>query len=341
MSEPLLTVDALTKSFPVVRGASLRRTIGTITAVDAVSLELHHGETLGLVGESGCGKSTLARCILRLTEPTSGRVRFAGRDIGACDRRELRRLRSKMQIIFQDPYASLNPRMTVQALIAEPLTVHGVVNGRERTRERVAELLRMVGLTPEAARRYPHAFSGGQRQRIGIARALATEPELLILDEPVSALDVSSRVQILTLLDSLQQQLGLAYLFIAHDLSLVRYISHRVAVMYLGRIVETATCEELFEHPQHPYTQALLAAVPVPDPLEERRRARIRLEGEAEDRHTEVTGCSFRPRCTRAQAVCAEREPELRAHDGGAHLSACFFAGPATVQQLEKEVSDA
>ena len=322
--EPLLSVDALTKSFPVVRGASLRRTIGSIAAVGGVSFELRAGETLGIVGESGCGKSTLARCVLRLIEPSSGRVTFAGRDVGACGPGELRRLRRSMQIIFQDPYASLNPRMTVQALIRESLQVHGLVESRAQARERVAELLRLVGLAPEHAGRYPHSFSGGQRQRIGIARALATEPQLLILDEPVSALDVSSRAQILTLLEALQDQLGLAYLFIAHDLSLVRYISHRVAVMYLGRFVETADRDALFDHPQHPYTRALLDAVPVPDPSVQRRRARVVLRGEAVDSTTR--GCSFRERCPLAQAVCADSEPELVAHNGDSHLTACFFA---------------
>lgn len=335
--EPLLSVEALTKSFPLVRGQSLRRTIGSVAAVAGVSFELHAGETLGVVGESGCGKSTLARCILRLIEPSSGRVTFAGRDVGALSPHDLRRLRRSMQIIFQDPYASLNPRMTVEALIREPLQVHGLVSNRAQARERVAELLRLVGLAPEHAGRYPHSFSGGQRQRIGIARALATEPQLLILDEPVSALDVSSRAQILTLLETLQQQLSLAYLFVAHDLSLVRYISHRVAVMYLGRFVETAGRDALFDHPQHPYTRALLDAVPVPDPAVQRRRTRVHLRGEALD--STIAGCSFRERCPLARSVCADSEPPLVAHDCDSHLTACFFAAEQHPAITPQEVS--
>ena len=327
MSGPLLEVETLTKAFPIVRGGSLRRTVGTLTAVDRVSLTLSAGETLGLVGESGCGKSTLARCILRLIEPCSGRVIFDGRDVGSCDGRQLRGLRREMQIVFQDPYASLNPRMTVEALLAEPLLVHRLVTNRRRARARVGELLRLVGLRPEHADRYPHSFSGGQRQRVAIARVLATEPRLLILDEPVSALDVSTRAQILALLESLQARLGLSYLFIAHDLSLVRYISNRVAVMYLGRIVETASQEELFAHPEHPYTQALLSAVPAPDPVRERRRRRLRLLGEAEADQAAGIGCSFRGRCPRARPACSDEEPQLEPRHRPHHETACFFAG--------------
>jgi oligopeptide/dipeptide ABC transporter ATP-binding protein len=325
VSTPLLEVRDVRKAFPIVRGRSLRRSIGEIRAVDGVSLTLAAGETLGLVGESGCGKSTLARCILRLLEPTAGAVRFGGRDVLASSQRELRNLRREMQIIFQDPYGSLNPRMRVAQLVAEPLRVHAMTGGRHETRARVAELLSLVGLSPEHADRYPHSFSGGQRQRIGIARALASEPKLLILDEPVSALDVSSRAQILALLEDLQARLGLAYLFVSHDLSVVRYISQRVAVMYLGKIVELAPRDDLFGHPRHPYTQALLSAVPVPDPERERRRRRIHLPGEATADGALLEACRFRTRCPLARPACAEKEPPLRALGPPDHEAACFF----------------
>ena len=324
-SAPLLAVRDLRKTFPIVRGRALRRSIGEIRAVDGVSLTLAAGETLGLVGESGCGKSTLARCILRLVEPTAGEIEFDGRDVRATDPRELRGVRRDMQIIFQDPYGSLDPRMRVEQLVAEPLRVHGVTASRRETRARVKELLALVGLAPEHADRYPHSFSGGQRQRIGIARALATEPKLLILDEPVSALDVSSRAQVLALLEDLQARLGLAYLFVSHDLSVVRYVSARVAVMYLGKIVELAPRDELFGHPQHPYTQALLSAVPVPDPARERRRRRIRLSGEAAADRAMAGACAFVTRCPVARSACAESEPILEAADASRHETACFF----------------
>ena len=274
-SRPLLEVEDLVKDFAIVRGGAIRRTVGAVRAVDGVSLAIGAGETLALVGESGCGKSTLARCILRLVQPSSGSVRFGGRDVLAHDRRTLRRLRPEMQIVFQDPYGSLDPRMTVAQLIAEPLAVHGLGGDRRARAQRVRELLGMVGLGPEHAARHPHAFSGGQRQRIAIARALATEPKLLVLDEPVSALDTSTRAQILALLAELQQRLGVSYLLVAHDLALVRAVAHRVAVMYLGRIVELGECDRLFAAPAHPYTRALLSAVPIPDPRLERRRQRI------------------------------------------------------------------
>jgi oligopeptide/dipeptide ABC transporter ATP-binding protein len=325
MSAPLLAVDDLRKVFPIVRGRALRRTIGEIRAVDGVSLTLAPGETLGLVGESGCGKSTLARCILRLLEPTSGQITFDGRDVRASDGDELRRLRRDMQIIFQDAYGSLNPRMRVAQLLAEPLRVHGVTGSRNQTQARVRDLLGLVGLAPEHADRYPHSFSGGQRQRIGIARALSTEPKLLILDEPVSALDVSSRAQILALLEDLQARLGLSYLFVSHDLSVVRYISTRVAVMYLGKIVELASRDELFGSPRHPYTQALLSAVPIPDPERERRRKRVRVTGEAVADGAIAGACPFLARCPLARPACAESEPGLEAAASPGHEAACFF----------------
>ncbi|HWF25140.1 MAG TPA: oligopeptide/dipeptide ABC transporter ATP-binding protein [Solirubrobacteraceae bacterium] len=332
MSTPLLAVRDLRKTFPIVRGRALRRSIGEIRAVDGVSLTLGAGETLGLVGESGCGKSTLARCILRLLEPTAGEIEFDGRDVRATDRRELRGVRRDMQIIFQDPYGSLNPRMRVEQLVAEPLRVHGVTASRRETRARVKELLALVGLAPEHADRYPYSFSGGQRQRIGIARALATEPKLLILDEPVSALDVSSRAQILALLEDLQARLGLAYLFVSHDLSVVRYVSARVAVMYLGKIVELAPRDELFGHPRHPYTQALLSAVPVPDPKRERRRRRIRLTGEATADRGPAGACAFVTRCPVGRSACAQSEPALEAANASNHETACFF--PQTLNPI-------
>lgn len=323
MTAPLLDVADVRKLFPIVRGGAIRRTVGTVRAVDGVSLQIGAGETLGLVGESGSGKSTLVRCILRLLEPTSGAITFDGRDVLACDRRELRRLRRDMQIVFQDPYRSLDPRMTVGQLVAEPLHVHGLAGDRAVVRDRVAELLRLVGLAPEHAARVPRAFSGGQRQRIGIARALATQPRLLVLDEPVSALDTSTRAQILALLAELQERLGLSYLFVAHDLALVRAICDRVAVMYLGRVVEIAGRDALFDAPAHPYTQALLSAVPVPDPVLERRRRRIVLRGEAQDGAARGPGCRFAPRCPRARARCAAEDPRL---EGGPHGVACFYA---------------
>jgi peptide/nickel transport system ATP-binding protein/oligopeptide transport system ATP-binding protein len=328
MSATLLEVRDMRKVFPIVRGGSLRRSIGVIRALDGVSFSLGAGETLGLVGESGCGKSTLARCILRLLEPTSGEIHFSGRDVRACDTRELRHLRRDMQIIFQDPYGSLNPRMRVEQLVAEPLRVHGITTSRRETRARVAELLQLVGLAAEHADRYPYSFSGGQRQRIGIARALATEPKLLILDEPLSALDVSSRAQIVALLQDLQARLGLSCLFVSHDLSIVRHICQRVAVMYLGKIVELAPRHELFGRPQHPYTQALLSAVPMPDPKRERQRRRIPLRGEATADPAILEGCSFRTRCPLARQACAESEPPLERAGSSSHEAACFFPEP-------------
>ncbi len=328
MSDSLLEVEHLKKFFPVTKGAILRRNVGRAHAVDDVSFILRRGETLGLVGESGCGKSTLARCILRLIEPSSGRVIFRGEDLLSCTRSRLRLLRRYMQIVFQDPYGSLNPRMTVGELVAEPALFHGLVKGRRDAGQKVGEMLERVGLAPSYARRYPHEFSGGQRQRIGIARALASEPDLLVLDEPISALDVSIQAQILNLLEDLQSQLGLTYLFIAHDLSLVRHLSHRVMVMYLGRVVETGDRDELFENPMHPYTQALLSAVPVVDPRKERRRKRIPLPGVVPSCVDPPDACRFASRCFKAQKVCSEQDPPLDRVAGSGHRAACLFAEP-------------
>jgi oligopeptide/dipeptide ABC transporter ATP-binding protein len=330
VSAELLQVEDLVKVFPVTRGAVLRRTVGLARAVDGVSFSIREGETLGLVGESGSGKTTVARCILRLVQPTSGRILFGGENVASCGRRELRRFRRQVQIVFQDPYGSLNPRMSVSDLIAEPLRFHGLARGRRELGTRIAEVLELVGLSSEQARRYPHAFSGGQRQRIAIARALASEPKLVILDEPVSALDVSIRAQILNLLEDLQSELGLAYLFVAHDLSLVRHISDRVAVMYLGKIVESAGRDDLFEAPQHPYTQALLSAVPVPDPKKERLRQRLPVRGDIPSPFEPPRACRYHTRCFKAQPVCSEHEPPL---DPVAreHRAACFFAEPRRV----------
>ncbi len=319
-SENLLEVRNLVKYFPITKGFIFQRQVGAVKAVDDVSFTIRRGETLGLVGESGCGKTTTGRVILRLMEPTSGEAYFEGRNIFTLAKEELRRMRRDMQIIFQDPYSSLNPRMTVGDIVGEPLEIHNLARGKDKVR-RVQELLEVVGLSPYHANRYPHEFSGGQRQRIGIARALAVNPKLIICDEPVSALDVSIQAQVLNLLGELQKEFGLTYLFIAHDLSVVKHISDRIAVMYLGRIVEVATVDQLFENPQHPYTEALLSAVPIPDPA--MRRERIILPGDVPSPVNPPKGCRFHTRCLYAQASCRVDDPSLVDYWGNGHSVAC------------------
>jgi oligopeptide transport system ATP-binding protein len=309
--EVLVRVRNLKKYFPITRGIVIQRQVGAVMAVDGISFDVYQGETLGLVGESGCGKSTTGRTILQLYRPTAGEVFFEDKDLVQLKGEELRRMRRRMQMIFQDPYASLNPRMTVGNIIGEPLEVHGIAKGKER-RERVQELLRVVGLNPYFVNRYPHEFSGGQRQRIGVARALAVNPEFIVCDEPISALDVSIQAQIINMLEDLQAEFGLTYLFIAHDLSMVRHISTRVAVMYLGKIVELTDRESLYERPLHPYTKALLSAVPIPDPVVEEKRRRIILEGDVPSPVNPPKGCNFNTRCPVSIDRCFEEDPEFR-----------------------------
>ncbi|MGD2048357.1 MAG: dipeptide ABC transporter ATP-binding protein [Chloroflexota bacterium] len=324
--EVLVQVKNLKKHFPIRRGV-LQRQVGAVQAVDGVTFNIYKGETLGLVGESGCGKSTTGRTILQLLEPTDGEVYFQGKNLTELNRTELRKARRDMQMIFQDPYASLNPRMTVGGIVGEPLEIHNYGNNKKR-KERVQELLGLVGLNPYFVNRYPHEFSGGQRQRIGIARALATNPIFIVADEPISALDVSVQAQVVNLMDDLLNELGLTYLFIAHDLSMVRYISDRVAVMYLGRIVELSDRDEVFDHPLHPYTQALLSAIPIPDPEKEEKRQRLILEGDVPSPANPPQGCRFHPRCSYATDVCREVDPEFRnlEKNGTKHMVACHHA---------------
>jgi oligopeptide/dipeptide ABC transporter ATP-binding protein len=323
---PILEVTGLVKHFPVTQGVLFKREVGRVKAVDRVDLELRRGETLGVVGESGCGKSTLARLLLAAERPTSGTVRFDGQDIFALPRRELRAMRRRIQMVLQDPYSSLNPRMTVGDIVGEPFEIHPEVAPKGERRAKVQELLELVGLDPGHVNRYPHQFSGGQRQRVGIARALALRPEVVVCDEPVSALDVSVQAQVMNLLSELQSELGLAYVFIAHDLAAVRHISDRIAVMYLGKVVETGDQAEIYDHPTHPYTQALLSAVPVPDPEAPGWAEQILLEGDPPSPLNPPSGCRLRTRCWKARDVCAAEEPELIAREGSGHPSACHFA---------------
>ena len=332
MSDVIMRAEGLVKHYPI-KGGVLRRTVGHVRAVDGVSFDLHKGETLGIVGESGCGKSTLGRLLMRLEEPTGGRLTFDGVDVYAQRCGDMRRLRRDIQIVFQDPYTSLNPRKTVGDIVGEPYDIHPSAVGKGGKRARVQELLDQVGLNPEHINRYPHQFSGGQRQRIGIARGIALNPKVLICDEPVSALDVSVQAQVVNLLEKLQDELGLAYVFIAHDLAVVRHISDRVGVMYLGKVVELGDEEQIYQRPTHPYTQALLSAVPVPDPTSREHRDTIVLTGDVPSPANPPSGCRFHTRCWKAQEICSRIEPVLESHSDGlsTHVSACHFAEPRVV----------
>ncbi len=324
----LLEVKNLTMHFPVYRGLILQKKIGDIRAVDGVDFFINRGETLGLVGESGCGKTTTGRVILQLEKPTDGQIIFDGQDITHLEEKPLRTLRRKMQMIFQDPFGCLDPRMTAGDIIGEPLIIHNTAGSKDEYKQTIAELLKIVGLNPRMADRYPHEFSGGQRQRIGVARALSVKPDLIICDEPVSALDVSIQAQIINLLEELQEKLNLTYLFIAHDLAVVRHISSRIAVMYLGDIVEIATRNDLYHNPLNPYTQALIAAVPIPDPEVEAKREHIMITGEVPSPFNPPAGCKFHPRCTRAEfPICREKAPKLEKLPDADHWVACHFAG--------------
>jgi peptide/nickel transport system ATP-binding protein/oligopeptide transport system ATP-binding protein len=338
VSEALVEVRDLVKHFPLTRGIIFQKQVGAVRAVDGVSLDVKRGETLGLVGETGCGKSTTARLITRLLTPTSGSIRFEGEDIADLSRRELVPLRREMQMIFQDPYSSLNPRKTVGSIIAEPFVIHHMKTGEGERKRGVQELMEQVGLNPEHYNRYPHEFSGGQRQRIGVARAIALQPKLIIADEPVSALDVSIQAQILNLLRDLQRQMGLTIVFIAHDLSVVRHMCDRVAVMYLGKIVELADGDALYDHPRHPYTGALLSAVPVPDPVLAARKRRQVLSGDVPSPTNPPRACRFHTRCPKAQEICAEEEPALTEKEGG-NVAACHF--PLTDPEIAERVPTA
>ena len=325
--EVLVKVRNLKKHFPIYRGV-IRRQVGAVQAVDGLNFDIYRGETLGMVGESGCGKSTTGRAILQLLKPTAGEVIFGDEDLTLLGKNSLRKARRNMQMIFQDPYASLNPRMTVGRIVSEPLEIHGIGSDEKDRKDRVQELLSLVGLNPYFVNRYPHEFSGGQRQRIGIARALATNPSFIVADEPISALDVSIQAQVVNLMDDLKAELGLTYLFIAHDLSMVRYISDRVAVMYLGRIVELSNRDEIYEHPLHPYTQALLSAIPVPDPEKEAKRQRIILEGDVPNPANPPVACRFHTRCAYATDICRQQDPEFRnmGTTSNPHMVACHHA---------------
>jgi oligopeptide transport system ATP-binding protein len=326
MSDVVLETKDLVKHFPLTRGILFKKQIGAVRAVDGISLQLGRGETLGIVGESGCGKSTLAKLLVGLETPSSGSILVHGKDVAGRSRAETRQARRNIQLVMQDPYTSLNPRMTVGDLVGEPYEIHPEVAPRGDRRRRVQELLDLVGLNPDHINRYPHQFSGGQRQRIGIARALALRPEIILCDEPVSALDVSIQAQVINLLEKLQEELGLSYIFIAHDLSVVRHIADRVAVMYLGKVVEIGTEDEIYERPTHPYTQALLSAVPLPDPTVRGLRDQIVLEGDVPSPADPPSGCRFRTRCWKAQDICAAEEPPLVVRSESAHPSACHFA---------------